>query len=597
MGAATDPLYTTDATTRLFDDLDGTTRAALLSGTTSYESGYISGGALRLGDTASYATYSDSWWVTDDDGKQDSGTIELYFRADTFRTAPSRPYACLLTMDERPNPSPAGGRPTLAVTADGTITWSVANGSGGYREALYSSHPPLYPNQWYHIAATWGGGFLRLHVNDTLVAESVGDSVIRADTFLVGASGAMAGSQGLAARGRIDRLRISAGMRAAGSFPRPLDVRIDSPAGGETIPSPFVVRFRATASDSRTRTVSLYADTDDRNFDGNLLASRLPDSGEFLIGLGLADSGWNLYAVAAAAAGADSAFYYLPNEVWTVASAAFSGALDPIETTANVAAPAASVETWVTVLLNGGGFTTARPSTLADSIGTGAHYRVSSRLVDPADTVVVSVWTRLGAGGVMIGLRTDTTSLVTASLPRGFPSTPSALTAAGATMLFLEFLGPTGRLYGDTVTTTALGETLAYTLEYRLSKATTGRFAALGFDTAPGSRSFAYFYADTIGAAWIEDTTVTVSVVAGDAGGIRVRVAGVTRDLPGMLGMASSASASVSARRGSGCVLTAWGVPERGLTAVRSFRELLLASAPGRLLVWLYATVSGVFAV
>lgn len=587
------PTYIADASTRLFEAFDGTAQADTVGAGVSYAAGYLGGQAIAFGDTGARVHYPDSWWAANNEGYQDSGTIELYFRADSFVYTAAKPYAILLSTDERAITPTGGGYPTLAVFENGALSWSVSNGLGGYFEALYSDDPPLYPGQWYHIAATWGGGNLRLYINDTQVATRGSDTVLLARDFTLGASGTNAFARGLAPIGRIDRLRISAGARTAGSFPVALSVRIDSPVGGQSLLKPIPITFRTFASDSRPRVVSIYADTDGLGFDGVLVARDLPDSGTYLLGGGLPDG--NYYFYAAARSGTDSAWFQFSSAASVAPSPLYPLLSDPIETTASVAAPVGIVETYMTVLLNGGGTTSPPLTTAANAAGTGANYSLTSRLVDSGDSAAFFVWTTQPASGMLLGLRSDTAS-ITGTLPRGITADPGPLTAFGRTVVFVEFLDAAGRLLGDTRTTTRVADTFVYTIQYRFSKATTALLRSLGFDTGAGSNSFAFFYADTIGAAWIEDTTVAVSVSAGTLpGGMNVTVSGITRDLPGGLGASSLLSSSTAsvARSGSGCVLAESGLPPGWLGALRELRDAALECAWGRFLASLYYALCG----
>jgi hypothetical protein len=580
-------LYVQDDATRLFDNFDGSTFAESRASQTSFADGYLQGFSINLPDTRSWLQYSDSWWASHDDQLQESGTLEMYFRPETFVFATARPYGTLVTVGERAITPAGSGRPTLAVSEAGNLSWAVSTGAGGYTDALYSSDPPLFPYQWYHIAATWQNGTYRLFINNRLVATAAGDTSLRHDTFLVGGTGIVNLAQGWAARGRIDRFRLSSRSRALGEFPRALDVRIDSPAGGESLIKPFPIKYQASASETRARLVDLYADTDDQNFNGTLLLSGLVDSGTALVGANLSDTDYVLYAVARA--GSDSAFFYLPLVVHAVSSSQYSAAVDPTDTTATIAIPIITWDSFMVILLNGGGTTSGTLSSAVDSTGKTANYAITARLMTTLDTVAIYIWTREPSGGIMLNVRSDTASLNAAKLPRGIPSNQPGLRAFGATVISTEFLRSNGTIMGDTISTSNIGDSYAYALEYRFSATTTGWLAAVGFDTTPGSRSFSFFYADTYGAEWKEDTQASVSVYAGSAGGIIVRVSPITRDLPGGLGFAASTQSVITSSSGSSaCWISRVTTAGWLLELLRAFRDWALAGMAGRWLAAIY---------
>lgn len=575
-------LYTSDGSTRLFDNFEGVTLADSTATQVTFAAGYLGGQALFLPDTGSYAIYSDSWWLDRGDGFQESGTIEFYYRPETFIFTNPRPYATLLTQDERAAPPLTGGLPTLAVFNATDLSWGISP-VGATNDA--SVELSLYPGQWYHIAATWGSGGLNLYVNDTLVAtENNSDTIVRADTFLLGGTGILP-TQGLSARGRIDRFRLSSRARTAGEFPAALDVVIDSPTTGSyTIPFPLT--YRAYATETRTRLVDIYTDTDNENFNGVAVALNLSESGTVLIGNGLTSDTYFLYAVAHA--GGDSAYFYTQDFITLTLPPGFDTVVDPVETTAAVTVTPTTTPSFTAVLLNGGGTTSGSLAPAADSVGTNANYTVTARLMNAFDTAKLSIWTKETSPAILIGIRSDTASLNAAYLPKRIPATAAGLNAFGATILSTEFLLSNGQMIGDTSSTRYIGDTFAYTVEFQLSGTTTLAFRNLGFDTAAGSKSFSFYFADTYGARWIEDTTVTVSVVAGTNGGIRVRVAGITKDLPGGLGGASVSNSTTQGDAPGWCLLKSAGAPEWLLKLLRALRDILLEGSLGRWFVGIY---------
>ncbi len=582
--------YSSDAWTLLFDDFEGTSQAQSRAASASFSTGYLGGQALMLSDTKAYALYSDTWWLNAENLRT-QGTVEMYYRPDTFLFTPAQGYAVLFSTDERANTPPGGGYPALAVKENGNLSWSISKSPAQYAEIDYplqDDSPPLYPTQWYHLAATWESGGMRLYINGVAIGTETFDTSVLTEPFQLGSRNTDP-LKALAARGRIDRFRLSSVARSPVAFPSALDVRIDSPlsrAGGVDLARPFVVVARAYASDSRTRIVSLYADTDATGFDGTLLAAGLPESGSFLLNGALGDSTVYLYAIARA--GTDSAFFYHPFPFQLTASEAFGAIQDPLETSAVAVVPVTGSESYSLVLLNGG-TTSDSPSGSANATGTGAGHALQFRLLDPSDTAVMHIWSRGPTGGVMLSVRSDTSSLRVMGLPGGIPSTATGIQAFSRTAFLAEFLEGSGRMIGDTRSTSSIHETYAFTIEYRLSSATAALFRSLGFDTSPGSGSFGLYYADTWGAVWIEDRTVMVTVSAGDAGGIVVRCAGITKDLPGGLGMASVAGpAIVSVTEKPGCLLQGMGFRGEILQGLRITRDYLLSTRLGRLFVRLY---------
>lgn len=263
--------------------------------------------------------------------------------------------------------------------------------------------------------------------------------------------------------------------------------------------------------------------------------------------------------------------------------------VDPVDSTAVVNAPTATSETYLQVNLNGGGTTSGTLSSAATATGANANYACTTTLVNSGDTAGLFVYTNQTTGSIFLGLRSDTASLDPNNLPTGIPATDAGRRAFGATVILVEFANAAGRVLGDSRTTTVIGDTFAYTLVYELSRQTTALYRDLGFDTSVGSSAFGFYFADTYGGRWIRDTTVTVTVTAGSSGGgIAVRVAGITKDLPGGLGGGSSSAAGASGSSGGGCVIGRTGLLGRLLGNLRGVRDLLLTSSLGRFLSAIY---------
>lgn len=588
------PYYASDSVTRLFDNFEGVTLAESVSASIGYESGYMGGRALALRDTGAHATFSDSWWADNGSSYQESGTIEFFYRPETYIFTGAKPHGLILTIGERPISPTIIGRPNIGIFQEGSPFWAISRQAAGttYNQAI--SNRQLNPGQWYHFAVTWNAVTMTLFINDTAVATAAADSFfVDVDTFLLGATGLLASTQGLAARGRVDRLRLSTRTRASGEFPQALQALITSPAGGEILTPPFPVAYAAFSSDTRTRVVDLYADTDDQGFNGTRFAQNLVESGTTLTGAGLADGTYQLYAVARASDG-DSAFYYITTTV-NIANTATSGTVtDPSETAATVVPPLTTTDSFVTVLLNENRTTSGSLITAANSSGAGANYSVSTRLSDAADSAVIYIWTNQSSGAILLGLRSDTTTLGAQGFPLGIMTTDLGRRAFAATVLSTEFMDSTGRLIGDTRSTSSIGDSFVYTIEYRLSAATAALYSDMGFNIAAGSNSFSFYFADTYGAKWTEDTFVTTTVEAGSNGGIVVRVAGIRRDLPGGLGAASPFMISIRSQSDVGfCAIEAAHPPARIIAMLRGVRDRMLGSWLGRLLAALYYFMCG----
>lgn len=591
-GASVNPAnaqYGTDTSTRLFENFEGVTQAADSSGAT-FGAGYLGGSALRFTDTGGYAQYSDSWWVRDADDMQESGTIECFVKIDTFLVTSNQYYPTILTEQQHPISSGDDGRPEFGFNADGA--YFAISDPPGYLE-LDPSYS-LNPGQWYHLAATWGAAGRRLFVNGLQVASHARDTFVFVDTFFIGSPPSGALQRGLGIVGVIDRFRLSDRQRSADEFPSPLDIVIDTPTAGGAYTVPLLMTFRAFATETRSRLVDIYADTDGMNFNGVVVARNLPESGTFFVGGGLATDTYFLYAVAHA--GSDSAYASISLPFQLTLAPGVAAIVAPADTTATIVVAPVTTDSFTVVLLTNGGTTSGSLVAAADSIGTAANYFVATRLMNAYDTAAISIWTRETAPAILIGLRSDTASLKGASLPYGIPNTAAGRSAFGATVISLEFLTSNGRMIGDTKSTSYIGDSFAYTIEYRLSAATTRAYHDFGFDTAPGSSSFRLYYADTYGAGWIHDTTTAVVVVAGVGGGITVRVTGITRDLPGGLGLAPSGFVFISGQEKSGlCLLQDAGAPGWLLTACRFLRDILMQCGFGRLMTLMYYACSARF--
>ncbi|MFB6355768.1 MAG: hypothetical protein ABEJ65_04565, partial [bacterium] len=162
----------------------------------------------------------------------------------------------------------------------------------------------------------------------------------------------------------------------------------------------------------------------------------------------------------------------------------------------------------------------------------------------------------------------------------------------GRTAVMMEFTDEAGEIRGDTQTTTNISNHYQYDLVYDLSKETTRMFHEAGFDTSVGSDDFHFYYADYYEAPWKHDNSVDVTVTDEDHdGGIEVRVAGLTKDLPGALGGKPSASSVSSSSSGSKGCLIERTAGDSTVEFLRDFRDLVLHSAPGRLVTSVYYTL------
>lgn len=264
--------------------------------------------------------------------------------------------------------------------------------------------------------------------------------------------------------------------------------------------------------------------------------------------------------------------------------------VSPTDTRVTANAPIATTESYVQINLPQSATITAGVlKNASDSVGTNAVYICTSTLVNSTDSVVIPIWTNQGRGRIFIGLRSDTGTLgASGNLPSGITATAAGRAAFGATVILTEFADSTPRLLGDSRTTTNIGDSFAYTLRYFLSEAAVARYRSLGFDTNAGSGAFRFWYADTYGGAWTMDTTVTVTVAAAPAPwNLLITVSGITKDLPGGLGGAGSATV-VPPPAGGVCVIDSvfGNTPmARAFPAMRGARDALLGSSIGRILV------------
>ncbi len=589
-GSSAPAHYSADSITLLFDNFDGSHQGVAASAGISYETGYLSGNAVRFPDTMSFIRYSEGFWQPNgEDDFQESGTIEFYYRPETFIYSGARPYGMLFTIGER-STFPNFGEPNLSVFEDGQLRWEIARSPTGitYNTAA-ANDPPLYPGQWYHVAATWSGKNIFLYRNGTLVGNGTSDSFVLADTFLLGATGVLPLAQGIGVQARFDRLRISNRARSADELPSAMDVRIDSPVNGEDLTPPFPVAYRAFESVYRSRLVDLGVDTNSSGFDGIVMARNLPESGVVLTGAGIPDGTFYVYAIAHS--GEDSAFFYTASPIHVTASTQYSMITDPLDTTATVANVPTTGDSFVLILLNGGGITSGSLTASADSIGTNANYSIAARLLQAADSVRIFIWTTETAPSILLGVRSDTGNL-SATLPAGIPNSELGRATFGATVVSLEFLRSNGSMIGDTTSTHLLRDTFSYSLEYQLSAATASAYQSLGFDLSPGSGSFAFYFSDTYGSPWIWDSSVMVSVLAGSGGGILVRVAGITRDLPGGLGMAPNGGVVLNQVDEPGfCILYHMGLAGWALEFLRALRDFIMSLALGRWATEIYYTL------
>jgi hypothetical protein len=588
LGNPIDILFSADANTRLFEDYENTTQSDSIPrpAAVAFDSGYLTGRGLKLLDAGANLIYADTWWRANVDGNQESGTIECYFKADSFAYLSGKSYGLILTEVERQGIPARGGAPEFGFFE--AAPYFAINAPPDHAEL--QGNEDVYAGQWYHMAATWGPAGRFLYLNGTAIDTGFRDTFVLAEPFKIGASALDPTARGQAFVGTIDRLRISVGQRT--SFPAALSIRIDSPAQNSALTSPFHVTVRATATETRPRRVDLYADTDGQGFNGLSLALNLPESGTYLVAANVPAGAYKLYALARA--GTDTAYFY--NDWTTTITPSQLNIVDPVDTTATVRIAPGNSDSFQVILLNGGGVSAPPLAARADSIGTGANYILAARLASALDTARIMIWTTETAPGVWLSVRTDTANLLASGLPAQIPASEAGRRALGATALSLEFMTSNGRLIGDTATTRNL-DGFIYTIEYQLSATTARAFSDLGFDTMPGSHAFRFYYSDTYGAAWREDTTVTISVVAGAGGGMVVRVAGITRDLPGGLGGPITGLTVRQAEEPGVCVIAAFDPPDWVSAILRAARDEALESGPGRFLVaayyWFCAFLAG----
>lgn len=192
----------------------------------------------------------------------DTGTIEFYFRYDSIQPADT---AFILT--QKGNGVKPKGSLDLILRTDSRLQFSLKD------SGAIISRTRLNPNQWYHVAVSWGIRGMRLIVNDSAEAvQFVTGGPPAADTVYLGSPAAFGASS---VRGSFDGLRFSSSQRL--TFPSALNPRIESIS---TMARDMItVRWTTVKNETTSTYINVYADRDSVGFDGTLIASQLANDG------------------------------------------------------------------------------------------------------------------------------------------------------------------------------------------------------------------------------------------------------------------------------------------------------------------------------
>ncbi|MFB6356375.1 MAG: hypothetical protein ABEJ65_07660, partial [bacterium] len=147
------------------------------------------------------------------------------------------------------------------------------------------------------------------------------------------------------------------------------------------------------------------------------------------------------------------------------------------------------------------------------------------------DTLTIHVWTNEPSFQVMIGKRSDTRSIAAEHMPVGLGTGDRSRRALGRTGILVEFAGENGRLLGDSVSTTDIGDSFSYSLTYNLSAETSRLFDKLDTHSSTNSNPFSFYYADHFTDEWRRNDSVDMQVTEKPSGRTIVRIAGLTHDL------------------------------------------------------------------
>ncbi len=217
----------------------------------------------------------------------DRGSIQFYWRPDSVQ-----PGDTAFVLTQRGNNGRGSGNLELFYRSDRKLELRMQD-SGSV-----VSPRALNPDQWYHVAITYGDSGLLLAIN----GETTGSALVRrggpplGDTLYLGAPFALGAAQ--SARGRYSNLAF--GSTEARLYPSALQVSVEAPQTASSEVSTVKVSWKAFQTETNTVTIAVYADTDAVGFDGTLLASGLTDDQSESVSLStltIGTSYW-LYAVA-----------------------------------------------------------------------------------------------------------------------------------------------------------------------------------------------------------------------------------------------------------------------------------------------------------
>lgn len=200
----------------------------------------------------------------------DTGTIEFYFRYGSLQPTETR---YIVTQKGASAGKPKGSL-DLVLLSDSRVQFSLQD------SGVVTSTSRLHPNQWYHIAATWGPMGMILHVNgESQASRSVAGGPPAGDTVYLGAPSSLNSAR--SARGWFDALRFSSNQRRV--FPSALEARIEHVTNQAL--NAVHLRWTALKNETSPTTVDVYVDRDSVGFDGTLIAANLANDGSEAISL------------------------------------------------------------------------------------------------------------------------------------------------------------------------------------------------------------------------------------------------------------------------------------------------------------------------
>ncbi len=200
----------------------------------------------------------------------DTGTIEFYFRYSAIQPSDTR---YILTQKGSSAGKPKGSL-DLVLLSDSRVQFSLQD------SGVVTSTTRLNPNQWYHLAVTWGPKGMILLINgDSQASRAVSGGPPASDTVFLGAPTALGSAR--SAPGSFDALRFSSNQRIV--FPAALHARVEHVTAQAL--NAVHLRWTAIKNDTSATFIDVYVDVDSVGFDGTLIASNLANDGSEAISL------------------------------------------------------------------------------------------------------------------------------------------------------------------------------------------------------------------------------------------------------------------------------------------------------------------------